>query len=403
MNQGSPRAKIAFLTSHDPQDRKSWSGTYFHMSKALEKHCGDLFYLGPVRPKIRIIGELYSRLIQLTIGKRYDHEHSAVVAKRYAAIFDRKISRESFDLLFAPAASTQIAYLRTSVPIVYLSDTTFALIVDYYPAYSNLCKLSIREGNRVEGLAITNARLVLYPSSWAAQSAIRDYGADKEKVHVIPYGANLEKIPPRELALGRKKSDRCKLLFLGVSWERKGGDIAFETLLRLREMGIQAELTVCGCDPPRKLSHRGLNVIPFLDKNDEKQGEKLARLLAGSDFLLLPTRAECAGIVFSEAAAFGLPVITTDTGGVSGMIVNGQNGYMLPINAAPSDYAKTIYDIYQDDKHYTRLVVSSRKAFEERLNWDTWALAVSAILRRFHLLPSGDSETTTDSPSRKTV
>lgn len=33
--------------------------------------------------------------------------------------------------------------------------------------------------------------------------------------------------------------------------------------------------------------------------------------------LLLPTRAECAGIVFNEASAYGVPILLTDTGGVS--------------------------------------------------------------------------------------
>jgi glycosyltransferase involved in cell wall biosynthesis len=380
MNRRSPRARIAFLTSRDPRDRKSWSGTYYYMAKALQEHCGDVFFLGPVRPRIRLVGWAYNKLLQLIARRRYDHEHSVVLAKRYAAIFDRKMSKQRFGLVVAPAGSTLIAFLKTTIPVVYLSDTTFALIAGYYPEYSNLCRLSMREGNKVEALAIDKARLVIYPSAWAAQSAVDYYSADKEKVHVVPYGANLEQVPARDQVLGKKRSDDCKLLFLGVNWERKGGDIAFETMLRLREMGIPAELIVCGCTPPGELSHPALKVIPFLDKNDAQQGERLARLLASSDFLLLPTRAECAGIVFCEAAAFGLPVITTDTGGVSGMVVNGENGYMLPINATPAEYARTIYDIHQDHEHYGRLVMSSRKAFEQKLNWDSWALAVKRIL-----------------------
>jgi glycosyltransferase involved in cell wall biosynthesis len=350
------------------------------MAKALQEHCGELFFLGPVRPKTRVLGGIYDKFLQVTTGKRYDHEHSIILAKRYATIFDRRISKQRFDLVLAPAGSTQIAFLKTTTPVVYLSDTTFALIAGYYPEYSNLCRLSMREGNRVEALAINKATLVIYPSAWAARSAVDYYSANKNKVHVIPYGANLERVPPRELALSRELSDHCRLVFLGVNWERKGGDIAFGTLLRLREMGIQAELTVCGCTPPEKLSHPALEVIPFLDKNDTQQGERLAQLLASSDFLLLPTRAECAGIVFCEAAAFGLPVITTDTGGVSGMVVSGENGYMLPVDARPAEYAKKINDICQNHEHYARLVASSRKAFEERLNWDSWALALKRIL-----------------------
>jgi len=46
---------------------------------------------------------------------------------------------------------------------------------------------------------------------------------------IMPFGANFETLPPREIVEERKKSDRCKLLFVGTDWQRKGGDIAFET------------------------------------------------------------------------------------------------------------------------------------------------------------------------------
>jgi hypothetical protein len=63
-----------------------------------------------------------------------------------------------------------------------------------------------------------------------------------------------------------------------MDWERKGGPIAFETLLGLEELGIQAELTVCGSVPPLSCRHGRMKVIPSLDKNDEWQRKELERL-----------------------------------------------------------------------------------------------------------------------------
>jgi glycosyltransferase involved in cell wall biosynthesis len=123
-----------------------------------------------------------------------------------------------------------------------------------------------------------------------------------------------------------------------------------------------------------------MTIIPFLDKNDPKQAELLARLFLESDFLLLPTRYECYGVVFCEAAAFGLPVITTDTGGVSGVVREGENGHLLPGEAGGADYARLIAEIYRDDERYYQLVRQSRSVFEERLNWDVWAQTVKQLL-----------------------
>src|SRR5205085_123986 len=163
----------------------------------------------------------------------------------------------------------------------------------------------------------------------------------------------------------RKKSEQCRLLFLAVQWTRKGGDIAFETLLKLEELGIQAELIVCGCTPPKGIVHKRMRVIPFLDKNDERQRKELEQLLMAADFLLLPTRADCTPIVYCEASAFGLPVITTNTGGVPEVDRDGENGFLLPCDARGDAYAEVIARVYHDDARYAELVRASRAAFEE--------------------------------------
>src|SRR5207248_2243957 len=96
------------------------------------------------------------------------------------------------------------------------------------------------------------------------------------------------------------------------------------------------------------------------------------KLLMLTDFLLVPTRADCAPIVFGEADAFGLPVITTNTGGVSEIVRDGENGFLLPYGTRGVDYAEVIARIYSDDERYAELVQASRAAFEDRLNWDAW-------------------------------
>ncbi|TMC80116.1 MAG: glycosyltransferase family 4 protein, partial [Chloroflexi bacterium] len=93
-----------------------------------------------------------------------------------------------------------------------------------------------------------------------------------------------------------------------------------EQILKLEELGIQAELTVCGCIPPDRFSHERMSVIPFLNRGDEAQRRQLENLFETSDFLFLPTRGETYGMVFCEASSFGLPSITTNTGGVSGAV-----------------------------------------------------------------------------------
>jgi len=283
-------------------------------------------------------------------------------------------------VIVAPDGAIETAFLKTDIPVVITGDATQGQLFDYYPRFLNLPKKSIYENHTVQSKALKKASAALYTSTWAAQSAIKDYAADPQKVYVVPFGANFDENPPRELALGREKSQQCRLLFLGVEWQRKGGEIAFETLLKLEEMGIQAELIVCGCVPPEKFVHQRMKVIPFLNKNDPRQREEMDKLFLYADFLFVPTRAECYGLVFCEANAFGLPVIATDTGGVSEIVRDGENGYLLPSDAGGSAYAEVIAKIYRDDQRYAEMVRASRAAFEERLNWDIWGMTTQKIL-----------------------
>jgi len=384
MDENNKHIKIAFLTMRrDPHDRRSWrswSGTVYYTAQALNKHCGETSYLSPALPcwKEDLIAKIIRRSSQLLLGDKYTC--SMFLAKSYAKAGAQWLAGQSFDVIVAPDGALDIALLETNIPIVLISDSTYGLLFDYNFDFSHYLAKSIYEMNTLQALALKKASAVLYSSAWAARSAIEDYGADPAKVHVVPFGANLDESPPREVALARKPSERCRLLFLAAGWARKGGDIAFETLLKLEELGIAAELIVCGCTPPKTCVHERMTVIPFLDKNDQRQRRALEHLFLESDFLLVPTRSDAYGLVFCEASAFGLPVITTATGGVPEVVRDGENGFLLPYEAGGAAYAEVIAGLYRDEQRYVQLASTSRAAFESRLNWDAWGVTVKGIL-----------------------
>lgn len=377
------RLKIALLTAHTLQDRRqsSWAGTVDYMARALQRHCGDVYPIGMVHSRRKLLGKALNGASQLVLKKRFAFNHTFSLAREYANMIDPVLTGHSFDLIVAPSCGTEIAFLQSALPIVLIEDATFALLHNYYPQYSNLLTRSVREIHALEGLAIKRANAVLYTSEWASRSAIQDYHADPQKVHVLAFGANLDPPPSKETLEAKKKPERCRLLFVGADWCRKGGGVAFETLLQLESMGIEAELLVLGCLPPKTLAHARMKVIPYLDKRDEREHRELCRLFETASFLILPTRSDCVPMVLGEANAFGLPAIASRTGGIPGIIREGENGFMLPLGATGADYARVIAGVYRDDARYAALVQSSRAAFDARLNWDAWGGAVANIAR----------------------
>ena len=90
-----------------------------------------------------------------------------------------------------------------------------------------------------------------------------------------------------------------------------------------------------------------------------------------TDFLVLPTKAECSAVVYTECAAYGIPVITYDTGGVGNYVINGLNGYRLPLSSDAKDFANKIKEIL-DTNQFEKLSKGGLKIYKEKLNWNNW-------------------------------
>jgi glycosyltransferase involved in cell wall biosynthesis len=383
-DEGEKSMRIGLCTKSDSRDRASWSGTYYYIRKALERHIGEVEALGPLRNRWLIPGKVLNKLSSL-VGKRFEYFHSALLAHEYARLLEKRLRGSSPGLLVFPAESELLAYLRTEIPIVYISDSTFRLMTDYYPAFSNLPAFNKRWGEEIEQRAISRADVLIYSSDWAADSARRDYLCDDSKVHVLPFGPNLDEVPPREeiMRIRQVHDGGLKLLFMGVEWERKGGEMAFRTMVELNGRGIDTVLTVCGCKPPDAFRHEKLRVEGFLDKNRKEDAERLDSLMKDATFLIHPARAECFAMVFAESAAYGLPVITTLTGGISSYVRESETGFLLPLDAPPGHYADKIERTWKNRETYLCLSDHGRRLYEEKLNWDAWGNAVRKAVEPF--------------------
>lgn len=340
------------------------------MLDALSKECVAT-PLGPVDLPLARFRRYTTRMT----GRSYYPERTMAAARFYAQAFEHKLAQQKYDIIFAPAASVEISRIKSNIPIVYCSDTTFKLIREGYSIFNRLSPAATSREEYFEQTAINKASLCLYPSEWAARSAQDHY--DAPRVKVVPFGANLT-TPPAAVKRNAAIST-INLLFLAKEWERKGGPVAVDTLLELRRMKIDALLTIVGVTPPGEYHHPGIKIIPYLDKNVPAEREKLQQILLDAHALLLPTRHECYGIVFCEAAAYGLPVFSTNVGGIKSVVIDGQNGYLLAGDATGKDFAEKIATVLPE--RHEQLSRNARRRYEEVLNWGSWADSVVPLLQ----------------------
>ena len=382
------RRKIAYYSINDPLDKRSWSGTTYYLGQTLQRNVGDVDFLGPV--KIPWLLDKFFRALQklsrLFFRKEWIPKYSLLKNVYASIILKKKMKGRQYDFLLAPAAASELGYLNTRLPVIYFGDATYkAYSETYEKEFRNLASFSRWEGNHLEKRSLQKSTLVILTSHWAARSAMNDYNVPAAKIEVLLLGANVDHLPGREIIFDKEANKTLTLLFLAVDWERKGGPIAFDTLLHLHTMGIQAKLIVCGVIPPPEFVHPFLEVIPFLNKNEAGDYVRFVSLLSSVHFMIVPTRADCSLLVNCEANAYGVPTISTDVGGVPDVVKNGINGFCLPFNAGGAAYASVIADLYGDKERYHRLITSSRNMFDEVLNWDKFAENFCKVLSRHAL------------------
>lgn len=177
--------------------------------------------------------------------------------------------------------------------------------------------------NAQERKVLPQAALVICNSEFTRDCVQRAYGIAAEQTRVVYKAVRLDEFrPPAELPPDplpdRPKSHR--LIFAGVDWKRKGLDLLLRALVRVRKHD-PATLAVAGCPDSatrryfRRLSNklRLEEAVYFVGKLDR---DMLRRHYWHADMLVLPSRQEALGIVLLEAAAAGLPIVTTNVGGI---------------------------------------------------------------------------------------
>jgi len=377
---GVARPRIALVSDGDPSDRNTMSGTPFYCGRALARYCGDVFSPAPGYEWMTSLMRYANAPLERLTGYRYSRSHSLLLARARSARYSRLVGEAGADWVFSAKDCKGIAYIRTSRPVVYWTDATFRCIRGYYPEFSRLLGVSVREGERLERAALQRADHVVVLSDWAATSVVEDYGIDPSKVSSFPFGPKLDKTPPIDEVEARAITRPVELLLVGGDWKRKGGPRAVAVLQELHRRGIPARLTVAGLRPP--VQCEGLEATGFLNKNSSGGALGLNDLYRRAHFFLMPVRQEAGGSVFIEAVAHGLPCLASRTGGVPSLVRDGVSGHLFDPTDGPGAYADLIESYLAEPARYLGLVRSTRAFHEHESNWATWAARVESIFRK---------------------
>jgi teichuronic acid biosynthesis glycosyltransferase TuaC len=308
------------------------------------------FLVGPGTSLYALEARAFSRGIARTIDRLHGHAPFDLVHAHF---------------IYPDGVAAQRVAERLRVPFV---------VTEHAPWTGWLDRLGVAR----QAVPAAQAAAAIMPVSTSVLRTVRAYAGEAARATVVPVGVDTELFRPRDES--RRRGDQ--ILFVGFINDNKGVDVLLTAMARLAAQRSPGRLLLVGGSFYRntRLQEerlRGLAVslglgdrVRFLGR---RPPEEVARLMAESALVVLPSRAESFGAVLVEALACGTPVVATRCGGPED-IVTDEVGELVPIGDPDALAAALLRGLGESQR---RDPARLRAYAVERFDWD-------AIVDRIH-------------------
>jgi UDP-glucose:(heptosyl)LPS alpha-1,3-glucosyltransferase len=179
-------------------------------------------------------------------------------------------------------------------------------------------------------------RAIVAISDMVKQDMMRWYRIPEERIHVVYNGVDIERFHPRnrqyreEIRRRHGIGEDLVILFVSNNFRMKGLNVLIKALAKVKKGSPPPfKLLVLGRDhqdPPLRLAREKEIAEEVIFAGSTSEPEKY---YGASDLLVHPTFYDACSLTVLEALASGLPVITTHSNGASGIITQGQEGFVI--------------------------------------------------------------------------
>lgn len=155
------------------------------------------------------------------------------------------------------------------------------------------------------------------------------YAAQREKIKVVYSGLDLEFVKNEV----EKQDSLFKMLSIGRPHWVKGYTYALDACKILKDKGIKFKYTIIGAAGNIELAYqiKDLNLQDEVVLLNRKPFNDVKAMIQESSLLVLPSLKEGLANVVLEAMSLNTLVLTTDCGGMTEVIEDNHNGFVVPI------------------------------------------------------------------------
>jgi glycosyltransferase involved in cell wall biosynthesis len=392
--------RIGFISEADPALPDSFSGIPFSMRRQLEQKAEVVSFTprsaektlrrilaaaGLVRPVARLHQLLKPRprpRAQVVDPMRSEQIEASILerASRVSRQIAGQVQRANVDVVFVCYSSPLLYELSVDVPIVYYSDSTGRTISAAYPTWhgkSDGYRNAHEEFNR---RALLGSDAVALSTREAQASAIEDYDVDPDRAYVVPLGCNVTAAPDHERMEKRPSRSSYELCIVALDPARKGLDLAIDTVETMRDRGVEAWLTHVGPVTERARACPWVRCTGRLQLASPRDRAEHRRVLTESHFFIMPSLGGAFGIAPAEAGHHGTPSIVRAVGGLPEVVLDGDTGLVMPVEAGAEAYAEKLIELIDDPERYEQMCARAEHRARHELTWDAWRERIFPIL-----------------------
>ncbi|NCC85747.1 MAG: glycosyltransferase, partial [Clostridia bacterium] len=146
------------------------------------------------------------------------------------------------------------------------------------------------------------------------------------------------------------------------------GLLLFSYALLSKNVRDQVQLLLAGSSPPPPAFWKLAEALKVRDRVSYiscPSQEELVRLYQEASVFVLPSDEEGLGVVVLEAMACAIPVVSTRSGGPDGIISDGEDGYLVPLDAA-SEMAARLQLLLENPSLNIEMGLNARATIEAK-------------------------------------
>ena len=202
------------------------------------------------------------------------------------------------------------------------------------------------------------ARCIICLSSSIENSLKNSFGKDIASIIIPSASANFDYDSQKSLKIRQEIKQKFLVGHIGVLNDSHKGQLDIIELARKaksRELDIGFVMVGSGRDESMlKKESNSLDNVYFAG-----QVENIGDYLDAFDVFIFPSRHEGLGSTLLDAIDFGLPIIARDVGGISDIIDDGVNGYL--VSGDESDFFTPLIQLYTSESIRNRMSEVNRK------------------------------------------